>query len=153
MTGFALHVLSCPLVISNIILFECWQWKLGILLYFTSSLLISQLSYSYVLYLPIIENSSVILVVRYYEYIEYVICQWQAIQYFVYCHADTLVLNVVGCFFRGGQVSRVENKRGSILPDRYKVGTVLQNESRIICYTSGNLVLVLLLLLLFLLLE
>ena len=42
-------------------------------------------------------------------------------------------------FFRGGQVSRLENQRGSILPDRYKVGNILQNESRIICYSSGNI--------------
>ena len=46
----------------------------------------------------------------------------------------------LGVCFRGGQVSRVENQRGSILPDRYEVGSLLPNGSRIICYSSGNLV-------------
>ena len=37
-------------------------------------------------------------------------------------------------------MSRLETQRGSTIPDRYKVGSVLRNESRIICYSSGNIV-------------
>ena len=54
---------------------------------------------------------------------------------------NSLFFNVSGeLLFRANRVSSIHHKSGTILPDRYKIGMLLQNESRIVCYSSGNTV-------------